>query len=64
MRILFFLLFTFLLAQSVLSQPPTRVQMNAKMQEVKNSLNNEITGLEKQIATAKKENPEEVKGLQ
>lgn len=62
--IIFFLLFILLFVNPVLSQPRTKAQMSAKMQEIKNDLSNQVAELEKQITTAKKENPEKVKGLE
>ena len=64
MRIIFFLLFTFLLAQPALSQQPTKKEMQAQMLEEENDLKSQIADLEKQIETAKKDNPSEVEDLQ
>ncbi len=66
MRILLLFLFTCLLQQSVLSQQPSKEQMQAQMRQAKFKAQQQITDLEKQIADAKvnKENPETIKGLE
>ena len=64
MRILFFLLLTFFLAQPSFSQQTTKKEMQAQMLEVVNDLKDQIADLEKQILTAKLEDPESVKDLE
>jgi len=64
MRILFILLFTFFITQPFISNAQSVKEMQAEMQNEIKDLKKHITDLEKQIATAKKENPSGVEDLQ
>src|ERR1700741_3279997 len=64
MRNILFLLFIFLLAKPVISQVPDKKEMQAQMMEAVNEIRKQVVDLEKQIETAKTENPGEVKDLQ
>lgn len=64
MRILFLLLFITLVAQPVITKAQSVKEMQEKMQGEIKKINDKIADLEKQIVTAKKENPEGVEGLQ
>jgi hypothetical protein len=63
MRIILFLLFTFWLTQPVLSQHPTKAQMDEEMQQSLKDIRKQITDQEKDIATAKA-NHEDVETIQ
>jgi len=66
MRIIFFLLLTFLLAQPVLSQEPTKKEMQAQMLQDITDLKKQIVDLEKDIVTAKanKDDEETIKEME
>ena len=66
MRIIISLLFSLFLVQTVLSQRPSKSQIQVQMNEAINELNKQIVDLEKQIADAKKnkESDETIKDME
>lgn len=68
MRIIFYLLMAFLIAQPVLSQdkPPSKMEMEAQIQQLKKEAQQQVNDLENQIAEAKrnKEDPQIIKELE